>query len=183
GIGLGNYIEIATGAPRERAQIIVRPGGVVDVVIGTLSAGQGHETSFGQLIVEWLGGEPAQGRLVTGDTDLVPVGGGPHSGRSIRRGGVARAKAADAIVEKGRQLAAGLLEAAPADIEFAERRFTVRGTDRAVDLFAVAAAALRPDAPATLRGPLDAACDQTLSPPSFPSACPVSDLTPAPTTT
>src|SRR5262249_61883479 len=54
GIGLGNYIEIATGAPRERTEITVRPEGTVDVVIGTLSAGQGHETSFGQLIVEWL---------------------------------------------------------------------------------------------------------------------------------
>ena len=176
GIGLGNYIEIATGAPRERAQIIVRPEGVVDVVIGTLSAGQGHETSFGQLIVEWLGVEPAQVRLVTGDTDLVPVGGGSHSGRSMRLGGVVMAKAADAVVEKGRQLAAWLLEAAPADIEFAERRFTVRGTDRAVDLFAVAAAALRPDAPAALRGLLEAACDETVSTPSFPYGCAVCEV-------
>jgi len=176
GIGLGNYIEIATGAPRERAEIIVRPEGVVDVIIGTLSAGQGHETSFGQLIVEWLGVEPAQVRLVTGDTDLVPVGGGSHSGRSMRLGGVVMAKAADAVVEKGRQLAAWLLEAAPADIEFGERRFTVRGTDRAVDLFAVAAAALRPDVPAALRGPLEAACDETVSTPSFPYGCAVCEV-------
>jgi carbon-monoxide dehydrogenase large subunit len=55
GIGLANYIEIATGAPRERAHITVRPEGRVDVVIGTLAAGQGHETSFAQLVVEWLG--------------------------------------------------------------------------------------------------------------------------------
>ena len=176
GIGLGNYIEIATGAPRERAQITVRPEGLVDVVIGTLSAGQGHETSFGQLIVEWLGMEPEQVRLVTGDTDLVPVGGGSHSGRSMRLGGVVMAKAADAIVEKGRQLAAWLLEAAPADIEFAARRFSVKGTDRSVDLFAVAAAALRPDAPAPLRGPLEAACDETVSTPSFPYGCAVCEV-------
>src|SRR5262249_54128982 len=132
GIGLGNYIEIATGAPRERAQIIVRPEGGVDVVIGTLSAGQGHQPSFGHLIVEWVGGGGATGRLVTGDRDLVRGGGGSPSGRSMRLGGVVMAKAADAILEKGRQLAAWLLEAAPADIEFGERRFTVRGTDRAV---------------------------------------------------
>ena len=176
GIGLGNYIEIATGAPRERAQITVRPEGLVDVVIGTLSAGQGHETSFGQLIVEWLGMEPEQVRLVTGDTDLVPVGGGSHSGRSMRLGGVVMAKAADAIVEKGRQLAAWLLEAAPADIEFAARRFSVKGTDRSVDLFAVAAAALRPDAPAALRGPLEATCDETVSTPSFPYGCAVCEV-------
>ncbi len=176
GIGLGNYIEIATGAPRERAQITVRPEGRVDVVIGTLSAGQGHETSFGQLIVEWLGVEPAQVRLVTGDTDLVPVGGGSHSGRSMRLGGVVMAKASDAIVEKGRQLAAWLLEAATPDIEFAERRFTVKGTDRSVDLFAAAAAALRPDAPEALRGPLEAACDETVSTPSFPYGCAVCEV-------
>jgi len=176
GIGLGNYIEIATGAPRERAQITVHPEGRVEVVIGTLSAGQGHETSFGQLIVEWLGVEPAQVRLVTGDTDLVPVGGGSHSGRSMRLGGVVMAKAADAIVEKGRRLAAWLLEAAPADIEFAARRFTVRGTDRSVDLFAVAAAALRPEAPEALRGPLEAASDETVSTPSFPYGCAVCEV-------
>ncbi|HTY79125.1 MAG TPA: xanthine dehydrogenase family protein molybdopterin-binding subunit [Candidatus Bathyarchaeia archaeon] len=176
GIGLGNYIEIATGAPRERADITVRPEGMVDVVIGTLSAGQGHETSFGQLIVEWLGVELEQVRLVTGDTDLVAVGGGSHSGRSMRLGGVVMAKASDLIVEQGRQIAAWLLEAAAADIEFSERRFTVKGTDRAVDLFAVAAAALRPDAPEALRGPLTASCDETVSTPSFPYGCAVCEV-------
>ena len=69
GIGIANYIEIATGAPRERAQITVRPEGRIDVVIGTLSAGQGHETTFAQLVAEWLGVTPDQVRLITGDTD------------------------------------------------------------------------------------------------------------------
>src|SRR5207302_5814240 len=64
GIGLANYIEIATGAPRERAQVTARPDGVVEVVIGTLSAGQGHETAFPQLIAEWLGVEPDRVRLI-----------------------------------------------------------------------------------------------------------------------
>src|SRR5215510_9570066 len=173
GIGLGNYIEIATGAPREHAQITVRPEGMVDVIIGTLSAGQGHETSFGQLIVEWLGVELEEVRLVTGDTDLVTVGGGSHSGRSMRLGGVVIAKASDLIVEKGRRIAAWLLEAAAADIEFTARRFSVRGTDRSVDLFAVAAAAFRPDAPEDLRGPLTASGDETVSTPSFPYGCAV----------
>jgi carbon-monoxide dehydrogenase large subunit len=173
GIGIANYIEIATGAPRERAQITVRPDGVIDVVIGTLSSGQGHETSFAQLVVEWFGVEVDQVRLITGDTDLVPVGGGSHSGRSMRLGGVVMAKAADLVVDKGRHVAAWLLEAAAADIEFSERRFTVRGTDRSVDLFAVAAAALRSGAPEALRGPLEASCDETVSTPSFPYGCAV----------
>jgi carbon-monoxide dehydrogenase large subunit len=176
GIGIANYIEIATGAPRERAQISVRPEGVIDVVLGTLSAGQGHETSFAQLIAEWLGVEADQVRLITGDTDRVPVGGGSHSGRSMRLGGVVMAKASDQIVERGRHLAAWLLEASAADIEFSDRRFTVKGTDRSVDLFAVAAAGLRGDAPEALRGPLEASCDETVSTPSFPYGCAVCEV-------
>src|SRR5467141_3214088 len=88
GIGLSNYLELNTGAPRERAEITVRPDGGIDVVIGTLSAGQGHETSFAQLLAEWLGVEIAQVRLVTHDTDIVPIGGGSHSARSMRLAGI-----------------------------------------------------------------------------------------------
>jgi carbon-monoxide dehydrogenase large subunit len=168
GIGLASYIEIATGAPRERAQVTARPDGWIDVVIGTLSAGQGHETAFAQLIAEWLGVEPERVRLVAGDTDRVAVGGGSHSGRSMRLGGVVMAKAADRLIARGARLAAWLLESAVEDVEFSERRFRVRGTDRAVDLFAVAAAALRAAAPDDLLGPLEGECDETVSTPSFP---------------
>ena len=78
------------------------------------------------------------------------------------------AKASDQIVEKGTRIAAWMLEAAPADIEFSGRRFTVRGTDRSVDLFRVAAAAARADAPPDCRGPLDGTSDETMPQPSFP---------------
>src|SRR6266853_1227074 len=168
GIGLANYIEIATGAPRERAQVTAQPDGFIDVIIGTLSAGQGHETAFAQLIAEWLGVETDRVRLIAGDTDRVAVGGGSHSGRSMRLGGVVMARASDRLVARGARLAAWLLESAVEDVEFVERRFRVRGTDRAVDLFAVAAAAQRDDAPADLRGPLEGECDETVSTPSFP---------------
>jgi carbon-monoxide dehydrogenase large subunit len=176
GIGLGNYIELNTGMPRERTEITIQPEGRVDVVLGTLSAGQGHETSFPQLIVEWLGVAHDQVRLITGDTDQAPFGGGSHSGRSMRLGAVVMAKAADEIVARGRRLAAWLLEAAEVDIEFAERRFRVKGTDHAVDLFAVAAAARRADAPEDLRGPLAAVSDETMSVPSYPYGCAVCEL-------
>ncbi len=176
GIGLANYLELNTGAPRERAEITVRPDGTVDVVLGTLSAGQGHETSFAQLVVEWLGVEHDRVRLLTGDTDVAAVGGGSHSGRSMRLAAVVMARAADQIVERGTRLAAWRLEAAAADIEFAHRRFTVRGTDRSVDLFAVAAAALRAEAPADLRGPLAGVSDETMSVPSYPYGCAVCEV-------
>src|SRR5712692_2816631 len=176
GIGLANYLELNTGMPRERTQITVRPEGGIDVVLGTLSSGQGHETSFAQLVVEWFGVELRHVRLITGDTDLMPVGGGSHSGRSMRLGAVVMAKASDAIVDKGKRLAAWLLEAADADIEFAHRRFTVKGTDRSVDLFEVAAAGLRDDAPATLGGPLAAVSDETMNVPSYPYGCAVCEV-------
>jgi carbon-monoxide dehydrogenase large subunit len=176
GIGIANYIELNTGMPRERTELTVRPDGHVDVVLGTLSSGQGHETSFPQLVAEWLGVTIDQVRLITGDTDLMPFGGGSHSGRSMRLGAVVMAKAADAIVERGRQLAAWLLEAAAVDVEFAQRRFTVRGTDRAVDLFEVAAAAARPDAPDGLRGPLAGVSDETMPVPSYPYGCAVCEV-------
>jgi carbon-monoxide dehydrogenase large subunit len=176
GIGLSNYLELNTGAPRERAEITVRPDGGIDVVVGTLSSGQGHETSFAQLIVEWFGVEHSQVRVITGDTEVAPVGGGSHSGRSMRQAGVVMAKASDQIVERGRRIAAWLLEAADADIEFAQRRFTVKGTDRSVDLFDVARAALRGDAPPELGGALSGVGDETNPVPSFPYGCAVCEV-------
>src|SRR5689334_9099037 len=168
GIGLSNYLELNTGAPRERAFITMRPDDRIDVVIGTLSSGQGHETSFAQLIVEWFGVEHRQIRIITGDTDIVPVGGGSHSGRSMRQAGVVMAAAGDQIIARGTRLAAWLLEAAEADIEFARGRFGVKGTDRSVGLFDVARAALRSDAPTALAGPLTGESDQTNPVPSYP---------------
>jgi carbon-monoxide dehydrogenase large subunit len=168
GIGVANYIELNTGFPRERAHITVRPDGVVDLVLGTLSSGQGHATSFAQLLVEWLGLELAAVRLITGDTDVTVVGGGAHSARALRLAAVVMAKASDQIVDKGRRVAAWMLEAAADDVEFSARRFRVKGTDRSVDLFEVARGAARPDAPADLRGPLDGLSDETMPLPSYP---------------
>ncbi len=168
GIGVANYIELNTGFPRERAHITVLPEGAIEVVLGTLSSGQGHATSFAQLIVEWLGVELSEVRLVTGDTDVTVVGGGAHSARALRLAAVVMAKASDQIVEKGRRIAAWLLEAAEADIECSGRRFRVKGTDRSVDLYEVAAAARRPHAPDDCRGPLDGTSDETMPVPSFP---------------
>src|SRR5216683_3342051 len=84
GIGIANYIEFTTGAPREWTKITVLPEGRVDVAIGTLSSGQGHRTSFAQLVTDWLGVPFDCVNLIQGDTDIVPVGGGSHSGRSMR---------------------------------------------------------------------------------------------------
>jgi aerobic carbon-monoxide dehydrogenase large subunit len=97
GIGVAMSIELNTGAPRERAELTIDPSGTIELVLGTMSASQGHETGFAQVIAEWLGAEPDRVRLVTGDTDRVQAGGGSASARSMRLGSWVIAKAADAI--------------------------------------------------------------------------------------
>jgi carbon-monoxide dehydrogenase large subunit len=177
GIGIGNYVDTATGVPRERAEITVLPDGFVDVVIGIVSQGQGHETSFAQLVNEWLGVPIDNVRLISGDTDRVSVGGGAHSGRGMRLGSIVIKKSTDGIIEKATRIAEHLLESSAADIEFRNGRFAVRGTNHAVGLFDVAAAALENAAlPDDLRGPLAAHCDETIELASFPYGCHVCEV-------
>ena len=141
GIGLANSIEITSGFPVERAGIAVLPSGRVDVVIGTLSSGQGHETAFAQCVADWLGVPFESIRLITGDTDIVPEGGGSHSARSMRMAGIVMGRASELVIEKGKPIAADMLEAAIEDVVFEAGRFAIQGTDRSVTLFDVAEAA------------------------------------------
>jgi aerobic carbon-monoxide dehydrogenase large subunit len=168
GIAVGNYVDISTGVPREKAEITVVPEGSVQLIIGITSQGQGHETSFAQLISEWLGVPIESVQMVTGDTDRVSVGGGAHSGRGMRLGSIVIKKSSDAIIEKGKRIAEHLLETAAADIEFKNGRFAVKGTNHSVGLFEVAHATTRSDLPADLQSPLAAACDETVLDASFP---------------
>jgi aerobic carbon-monoxide dehydrogenase large subunit len=177
GIGVANYVDTATGAPREKAEMVVKPEGIVEVAIGTVSQGQGHETSFAQLITEFLGVPLDSIRLVTGDTARVSVGGGAHSGRALRLGSIVMLNASKAIIEKGLQIASHVLEADVADLEFASGNFTVKGTDRAIGIFETARAALeRNDLPDELRGPLGAESDETVNLAAFPYGCHVCEV-------
>ena len=181
GIGVGCYIESASGAPHERASVVVHPdspasAGHVSVAIGTLSAGQGHETSFPQLVSEWLGVAPEHVRLITGDTDQVATGGGSHSGRSMRHASTTIHQASVEIIAKGRQIAAHALEAAVADIVFDDGVFRVAGTDRALTLFEAATAAASDDLPQALSGPLAASAEVDSRVSSFPYGCHVAEV-------
>ncbi len=176
GIGIANYVDTATGAPRERAEVTVHPVGRVDVVLGTISNGQGHETSFAQLVTEWLGVPFDSVRLITGDTDIVQVGGGTHSGRSMRMGSVVIWNAAKEIIAKGKRIAARLLESDPSVIQFGHGTFRAEGT-RSIGLFEVAAAAQQlKDLPDDLRGPLVAFSDESFNEASFPYGCHVCEV-------
>jgi carbon-monoxide dehydrogenase large subunit len=177
GIGVANYVDTATGAPRERAEMVVKPEGIVEVVIGTVSQGQGHETSFAQLVTEFLGVPLDSVRLVTGDTARVSVGGGAHSGRALRLGSIVMLNASKAIIEKGLQIASHVLEADVADLEFVAGNFTVKGTDKAIGIFEVALEAMRRnDLPEELRGRLDGESDETVTLAAFPYGCHVCEV-------
>ena len=169
GIGLCCYLETTGGYPRERADITVRPEGKVDVVIGTLSSGQSHETTFAQCVAEWLGVPFDDIHVNESDTDIVMEGGGSHSARSMRLAGIVMGNASDLVIERATKIAAHMLETAEEDIGFAEGRFTVKGTDRSVGIFETAAAAANgKNLPEDLRGPLSATCDETIRQLGFP---------------
>jgi carbon-monoxide dehydrogenase large subunit len=177
GIGVANYVDTATGVPRERAEVTVHPEGRVDVVIGIVSNGQGHETTFAQLIHEWLGVDLERVRIVAGDTDIVRVGGGTHSGRGMRMGSVVIWKSAQQILEKGARIAARMLECDPSLVRHERGRFVAPDATEGPTLFEVATAAARlDDLPADLRGPLQGISDEVFHEASFPYGCHVCEV-------
>ena len=160
GIGISNYIDLSTGVPVERTEIDVKPHGEVEIVMGTGDSGQGHATSFAQLVSEELQVGFETIRLVQGDTLRVKVGGGTHSGRSMRMGAIVIAQAVDEIIEKGRQIASNCLEVTDTDIQYENGQFRVIGTDYTLSLFEVAKAAQGGEKlPEELTGPLAATAE------------------------
>ncbi len=169
GIAVANYLDTATGVARERTEMTVHPDGWIDVVIGTTSQGQGHETTFAQLVNEWYDVPIENVRIITHDTDIVKFGGGAHSGRGMRLASQIMWKATNEIIARGKRVAALLLQAKPETIAFTGGRFVVGGSDQAIDLFEVSAAMLRrTDLPEDLRGPLAATVDEVVPEASFP---------------
>ena len=143
GIGLSSYIEACGIAPSavvgalggrvglyESAVVRVDPTGTVSVFTGTHSHGQGHDTTFAQIVAEKLGIPIGNVDIVHGDTDRIPFGMGTYGSRSLAVGGTAISKALDKVIEKGKIIAAHMLEAADADLEFKDGKFTVAGTDK-----------------------------------------------------
>ena len=146
GIGVSAYVEITggAGAPQEDAKIIVHPDGSGTIYTGTSPHGQGHETAWAQIASARTGIDMSRLRLVWGDTDLTPVGGGTMGSRSLQQGGLAVHQAAAGIVEQGRRIAASLLEADEIDIvlDTDNGTFHVAGTPAvSTDWAAVAATA------------------------------------------
>ena len=157
GLGYSTYIEACGLAPSnvagalgaraglfEAGEVRVHPTGSVTVFTGSHSHGQGHETTFAQLVADRLGMSVENVDIVHGDTGRVPFGMGTYGSRSLSVGGTAIVKALDKIVAKGKKIAAHLLEAADTDIEFKDGKFTVAGTDRSKAFGEIALAAYVP---------------------------------------
>ena len=177
GIGLANYVETSTGWPLERAVMHVLPEGRVDLVIGAQSSGQGHETTFRQIGAKFLGVPFECIDYRYGDTSFVKDGSGSHSARTMRVGGHLFSQTRDEIIERGKAIAAHILECAVADVQFAGGKFSVSGADLDVGLFDVAQAAeSRTDLPENLQGPLRAVARIDKPMPAYPNGCHVVEI-------
>ncbi|WP_300299238.1 xanthine dehydrogenase family protein molybdopterin-binding subunit [Ferrovibrio sp.] len=172
GIGMAYYLEATGGAPTERAEIRFAEDGFVEVYVGTQSTGQGHETAYTQIVAEQLGVDFDKVRILQGDSDAIPTGGGTGGARSLYSEGGAILKAKDGVVEKGKVVAADMLETAAGDIEFAAGRFRVAGTDRDIGIVEVAQEARkRSNAKAGEAAGLDTAADWQVQAITFPNGC------------
>lgn len=169
GIGFSTYIEACGIAPSavvgalgaraglyESAQVRVQPTGKVSVFTGSHSHGQGHETTFAQVVADYMGIAMEDIDIVHGDSDAVAFGMGTYGSRSLAVGGSAIVKSIDKVLEKGAKIAAHKLEAAEEDLEYAGGKWTVKGTDKSIGFGDIALTAYVPhDYPAGLEPGLD----------------------------
>jgi carbon-monoxide dehydrogenase large subunit len=176
GLGLANYVESSIGAPREQARIKVQPEGCVDVIIGTQPSGQGHETSFAQVVSDLLFVPSDAVRIILGDTDVVQVGGGSHSGRSMRHAATVFSKAAVELIGKGKEIAALVMSTAPENVSFNDGRFAARDTNRTFDFFELAREAAQLALPENLKDGLAVVTDNEMHEPVFPNGTAICEV-------
>jgi aerobic carbon-monoxide dehydrogenase large subunit len=173
------YIELG-GVMNDRMEIRFDPSGMVTIIAGTHSHGQGHATAFAQLVADWLGVSFAAINYIQGDTEKVAFGRGTYAARSSLVGGNGLRMAADAVIARGKQMAGALMEAAPDDIEFNAGTFTVVGTDEKMSIAQIAGAFFAPAGPVTKLGlGLDGVGTWSGVPggaPNYPNGCQVCEV-------
>jgi aerobic carbon-monoxide dehydrogenase large subunit len=168
GIGVANYIEAPVGAPYERVVLTIKPEGQVEMVCGTQSSGQGHETVFAQVAADLLDVPLESVKLVTGDSKEVEKGGGSHSARSMRLVGTLLVEACGKLIAQARALAAEGFAAPEADIKYSDGYFTKPSSNQAFSLFDLAARS----SPASLT----AMAELSHRIPAHPTGCAVCEL-------
>jgi carbon-monoxide dehydrogenase large subunit len=176
GVGLANYVESSIGSPKERAEITVKPDGKIEVVIGTQPSGQGHETSFAQVAADMLGAPVENVRIIIGDTDIVSVGGGSHSGRSMRHAGTVIAMCAEDLIARARKIAAIHFNVSETQVDFDGSRFIVENTNLAIDIPDLAKTMPGIDLPKELAGELAVARDNEMHDPVFPNGTAICEV-------
>jgi carbon-monoxide dehydrogenase large subunit len=177
GIGLSNTIERAAAGGFEAAEVRFDKGGTVTLLSGSITQGMGHETVYKQLLCDRLGIHPDQVTYIQGDTDKVAIGEGTGGSRSAALGGSAVQAATEKIVVKARAIAAHMLEAAEADIEFDEGVFKIAGTDRVLALPEIAAVAWEPRRlPEGMEPGLISQASYAAGDQNFPNGCHICEL-------
>src|SRR5882724_3884924 len=176
GRGIVYYVD-NTGIFNERMELRFDPSGEVTILAGTLSHGQGHETTYAQMVADWLGVPEDKIHLAQADTDEVAIGRGTYASRSMMIGGSALRAAADEVIERGKGFAAHFMEADAADIAFADGAFTIAGTDRSMPIGQIAQMSFIPmGLPSELGVGLQGAGAFSSDLPSFPNGCHICEV-------
>jgi aerobic carbon-monoxide dehydrogenase large subunit len=176
GIAVGSYLEVTAPPSGELGKITFDPDGAVTLTTGTLDYGQGHASPFAQVLTAELGVPFDKIKLQQNDSDLVRFGNGTGGSRSITATGTAIVEAAQIVISKGKQAAAHLLEAAEGDIEFADGRFTIAGTDRSIDIMELSRRLREGKMPQGVPASLDVDHATKDTPSTFPNGCHVAEV-------
>jgi carbon-monoxide dehydrogenase large subunit len=177
GRGLGCYLEVTAPPNKEMGGIRFEADGTVTVITGTLDYGQGHAAPFAQVLSQRLGIPFEKIRLLQGDSDELVAGGGTGGSRSMAASGTAIVEAAENVVARGKEIAGLFLEAAAADIEFADGRFVIAGTDRAIGILELAGRLRQgPSLPAGVTSSLDVKHVTSEIQSVFPNGCHVAEV-------
>jgi carbon-monoxide dehydrogenase large subunit len=180
GRGIGSYLEVNAPPSKEMGGLRFEEDGTVTMVTGTLDYGQGHAATFAQILVDHLGLPFDSIRLLQGDSDQLVAGGGTGGSRSTIASGTALLEAAEQVIEKGREAAAVVLEAATVDIEFDKGQFGIVGTDRRIGVIELArevrTMTAQGRAPAELPATLDVSHVSDNPPSAFPNGCHVAEV-------
>ncbi|WP_029585374.1 xanthine dehydrogenase family protein molybdopterin-binding subunit [Bradyrhizobium sp. URHD0069] len=176
GIAIGSYLEVTAPPSVELGKIVFEDDGSVRLITGTLDYGQGHATPFAQVLGAQLGVPFESVKLEQGDSDLVHTGNGTGGSRSITASGMAIVEASKLVVEKGKRAAAHLMEASESDIEFANGRFTIAGTDRSIDIIELARRLREGKMPEGVPSSLDVDHTTEAVPSTFPNGCHVAEV-------
>ncbi|MGL4812251.1 MAG: xanthine dehydrogenase family protein molybdopterin-binding subunit, partial [Beijerinckiaceae bacterium] len=177
GLGIGCFLEATAAATMEMGGLRFEADGTVTMITGTLDFGQGHDTTLSQIVSQRLGVPFDKIRLIQGDSDTLIFGGGTGGSKSVIASGSALISASDKVIEAGRPWAAHVLEAAPADIEFARGRFAIAGTDRGIGVIELAAKIrAMPNVPEGLPASLDVKLINEGPGVTYPNGCHVCEV-------